>query len=240
MSIRTPLMRACGASIGLLALASSAHAGMSPILSPGTYALANHPDGNAATPYYGMRADGLRTGNANDTYTFDFEAPGAAMFTDITDNGGGNYSIRIYGQAFGGRDIGGTYDAVESGMVSIEFTYAVATQVPGDDDFWVTGPDMTNNGTIAFISGALAGEAYALTDKSNGSYSFRLGDEDNDAGHRGHDGISGWGWMNHGPVGGQIGGHLNDTDWLFTVIVPTPGSTALLGFAGLATLRRRR
>lgn len=240
MNSRTPLLRACGACVGLLALASAAQAGVSPILAPGTYALENHPDGNAANPLYGMRADGLRTGNANDIYTFDFEAPGAAMFTDITDNGGGNYSIRIYGTAFGGRDTGGSYDATESGMVSIDFLYAVATQVPGDDDFWVTGPDMTNSGSIAFISGALAGEAYNLVDKSNGSYSFRMGNENNDAGHRGFDGVSGWGWMNHGAVGGPIGGHLNDTDWLFTVVVPTPGSAALAGLAGLAVMRRRR
>lgn len=239
MSIRTPLLRASGACIGLLALSSAAQAGIAPILAPGTYPLANHPDGNAAQPYYGLRTDGLRTGNASHIYTFDFEAPGAAMFTDITDTGGGNYSIRIYGTAFGGRDIGGTYDAVESGLVSIDFTYATATQVPGDDDLWVTGPDMTHTGTITFISGALSGEAYNLVDKSNGTYSFRMGDENNDAGHRGHDGVSGWGWMNHGPVGGAMGGHLDATDWLFTV-VPTPGSAALLGMAGLVTSRRRR
>lgn len=234
------VVRAGGACLGLLALASAAQAGVSPILAPGTYPLENHPDGAAAQPLYGMRADGLRTGNANDIYTFDFEAPGAEMYIDIAEGAPGVYTLRIHGQAFGGRDIGAGYDPVESGWVAIDFTYSTATQVPGDDDFWVTGPDMTQTGTIAFISGALAGEAYNLVDKSNGSYSFRLGDESNDAGHRGHDGVSGWGWMNHGPVGGPVGGHLNDTDWLFTVVVPTPGTAALAGVAGMAFMRRRR
>lgn len=242
MNTRTVSLRAIGAAIGLLALSSAAQAGLSPVLAPGTYPLANHPDGNAATPYYGLRTDGLRTGNANDIYTFDFEATGAAMFIDITEGAPGAYSIRIHGTAFGGRDTGGSYAPGESGMVAIDFTYATAAQVPGDDDLWVTGPQMVHTGTVAFVSGPLSGETYGLVDKSNGSYSFRLGDEDNDNGHRGFDGVSGWGWMNHnGPTGGSSapGAHLNDTDWLFTV-VPTPGSAALLGFAGLATLRRRR
>lgn len=242
MSIRTPMVRAFGASVGLLALATAAQAGI-PVLGPGVYALANHPDGTAAEPYYGMRADGLRTGNANDIYTFDFEAPGAAMFLDVTEGVPGVYSFRIHGTAFGGRDTGSAYAPGESGMVQIDFTFFGGSQVGGDDDLWVTGPGMTNGGTLSFISGSLSGETYSFVDKSNGSYTFRLGDEDNDAGHRGFAGISGWGWMNHnGPTGGTapVGGHLDDTDWLFTVIVPTPGSTVLLGLAGLTTFRRRR
>ncbi len=69
-------------------------------------------------------------------------------------------------------------------------------------------------------------------------FSFRLGDEDNDAGHRGFDGVSGWGWLTHGS-----GGHVESSDWLFTVgeEIPEP-ATLLMVLGGLAfsSLRRFR
>ena len=68
---------------------------------------------------------------------------------------------------------------------------------------------------------------------------FRLGDEDSDAGHRGFAGISGWGWMNHGDP--EV--HHDYSDWLFTaekLPVPTPGSLALMSAGGMLWIRRNR
>ena len=52
----------------------------------GTYTLHNHPDGDAATPYYGLRLDGLLDRNGSSVVTFDFDASdqGAAMFITST------------------------------------------------------------------------------------------------------------------------------------------------------------
>ncbi|MGK7897958.1 MAG: Ig-like domain-containing protein, partial [Xenococcus sp. (in: cyanobacteria)] len=66
-----------------------------------TYQLHNHPDGNAASPFYGLRLDGLLTGNADDIVTFDFENAQSDMRIAIQNN-----QIRIFGVAYGGADIG--------------------------------------------------------------------------------------------------------------------------------------
>ena len=105
--------------------------------------------------------------------------------------------------------------------------------VEGDDDLIVTTPNFTNTGMITFAS-----TTFDLFDRANAQgYSFRLGDGGNDMGHRGFDGISGWGWFDHGTAGT----HVYSSDWLFTV-VPTPGSAALLSmaFAIFARVKRRR
>ena len=105
---------------------------------------------------------------------------------------------------------------------------------PGDDDIMVVA-NMMNFGTIT----TPIGDTIDLTDKTDVSYSFRLGDENNDLGHRGFSGISGWGWLIHGPPGSS---HVVASDWLFTVgdLVPTPGSLAIFGIAAGALARRRR
>ena len=83
-----------------------------------------------------------------------------------------------------------------------------------------------------------------LADISNGDYTFRLGDEDNDLGHRGFAGISGWGWL--GISDSQNGPYVRNSagsdDFLFTVIVPAPlsGAMAFGGLAGVGVIRRRR
>lgn len=213
-----------------LALCAAAGVAQAAIITPGMYTLGNHPDGAAQNPRYGMRLDELfnATGN-HDIFTFDFEAPGSQMELWYTGS-----TIRIWGQAWGGRDIGSNY-AVEptTGFYTIDFTYNVSvSQVPGDDDLWVTAPSNSNFG---FIQGPVGGPITLSDERLGFGYTFRLGNEDNDAGHRGFNGISGWGWMNH-PAGAQ---HIASSDWLFT-IVPAPGSAALLGMGLLAVARRRR
>ncbi|MBX3379905.1 MAG: hypothetical protein KF805_07405 [Phycisphaeraceae bacterium] len=204
------------------------------IVVPGLYQLRNHPDGSAAPPSYGLRLDELYNATANhDIFTFDFNHALSNMKMMITAS-----TIHIYGQVYGGRDTGSGYAAdVYAGLYSVDFTYSVGVgPKPGDDDWWVAYPNpmMQNSGTIK----TTLGDTINLVDKQQGDYYFRLGDEDNDAGHRGFAGISGWGWLNHGPSGSP---HVDSSDWLFTAqLIPSPGSLALAGLAGLVCLRRKR
>ncbi|MCA9283509.1 MAG: hypothetical protein KDA30_15905, partial [Phycisphaerales bacterium] len=120
------------------------------------------------------------------------------------------------------------------GIYTIDFTLDQGVmQVPGDDDVWVNTTNNVNTGSIM----TPLGDEIALEDERGSyGYSLRLGDENNDLGHRGFNGISGWGWMNHGGLP-----HVASTDWLFTAeLVPTPGAASLLGTAGLLLVRRRR
>lgn len=203
------------------------------IISPGLYELSNHPDGSARPPYYGLRLDELYNATSgHDIFTFDFEAPGAAAFMTVTAT-----TIRIYGQAVGGRDIGTTHaNDAYLGTYTFDFTYNLGVEpTPGDDDVWVNAANRANSG---FITTPL-GDVINLVDERSGGYSFRLGDEDNDLGHRGFAGISGWGWLTYVTPSGF--NHVNDSDWLFTAtLVPTPGTIALGALAALAGVRRRR
>jgi hypothetical protein len=165
------------------------------IRDPGTYRLANHPDASKAPPPYGLRFDNLVPGEPGH-YTFDFQAPGAEMFLDYD-----GVSIRIYGSAYGGKDIGNDYDPVLQGMAEIDMTYVQAKNAPGDDDLAVNEGD-GNVGTITFM-----GVTYDMVEQADGDgFTFRFGDEDDDQGHRGFPGISGWGWF-----AGE-----GTRDWVFT------------------------
>ena len=103
----------------------------------------------------------------------------------------------------------------------------------GDDDFIVTTPSSTNTGWIMFN-----GSTIDLFDHANSDgFTFRLGNDDDDMGHRGFDGISGSGWLDHG----EAGTYVPASDWLFTV-VPNAGTMALMAIAAalFAKGRRRR
>lgn len=218
-----------GMILGVAAAATSVHAGTLPA---GKYQIHNHPDGSADPPPYGLRLDELYdiTGGKDD-FTFDFDDASSYVTLNYTGS-----KIVIHGHAYGGRDIGAVY-AVEptTGIYSFHFVYDVGVGLaPGDDDIMVVA-NMMNFGTIT----TPIGDTIDLTDKTDVSYSFRLGDENNDLGHRGFSGISGWGWLIHGPPGSS---HVVASDWLFTVgdLVPTPGSLAIFGIAAGALARRRR
>ncbi len=203
-------------------------------LAPGVYRLANHPDGSQNPPPYGARFDELYNATGgHDIFTMDFEHP--SSFVTLTYTGA---SITISGVSWGGRDVGGTYAAdIYQGLYTLNFTYALGVSgVPGDDDIWVDTTNHVNTGTI---TSPFADVHNLVDERGSFDYSFRLGDEDNDAGHRGFNGISGWGWMSYVTATGGIQ-HVTATDWIFTVIIPTPASAMAFGAAGLVALRRRR
>ncbi|MEL7474360.1 MAG: hypothetical protein AAGK04_13665 [Planctomycetota bacterium] len=206
------------------------------IIPTGTFLLNNHPDGNARPPQYGLRLDELvDVTSGHDIFTFDFDHADSEVL--LTYNGS---SIHIAGHAFGGPDNGTMHDPMSplTGLYEIEFTYDMGlAQAPGDDDLLVSGVPMgSNTGSITTPLGDVIG----LWDKpKNDSFAFRLGDKDNDAGHRGFDGISGWGWLNHG----DANVHVAASDWLFTLSptpVPAPASVAIAGLGGLLVVKRRR
>lgn len=213
-----------------IALCGAAGAANAAILTPGMYTLSNHPDGAAQMPRYGLRLDELYNATGgHDIFTFDFEHAMSHMELHYFGS-----TIRIFGQVWGGRDIGSSYAAeATTGLYIVDFLYNVGVStVPGDDDLWVTA---ASNSNFGFIDGPVGGPITLSDERLGFGYTFRLGNEDNDAGHRGYNGISGWGWMNH-PAGAP---HIASSDWLFT-IVPAPGSAALMGLGLLAAGRRRR
>ncbi|MGE3107901.1 MAG: hypothetical protein AB7G11_06400 [Phycisphaerales bacterium] len=199
------------------------------------FRLANHPDGNARPPSYGFRLDELYNATPNhDIFSFDFDHPSSAMFMDLDIDAG---TLRLHGQARGGRDAGADFAQDQYlGLYTIDMLYTIGVSiVPGDDDIWVTADSMTAWGSIITPSS----DAIPLTNLNMGGYSLRIGDEDNDLGHRGFVGSSGWGWVNHGSDPSQ---HVESSDWLFTASpVPTPGAAAIAALGlGLCSPRRRR
>lgn len=222
------------AALGAAAVAPPASA--DPLLA-GLYRLQNHPDGNQRPPFYGARFDELFNATAgDDVFTLDFDNVQSAAFLTINDS---FTQIRIFGSAFGGRDIGADY-AVDQyrGVYTFDFTYALGVGfAPGDDDLVTDTANNANSGVIT----SPGGQTVNLVDERSSGFSFRFGDEDNDAGHRGFDGLSGWGWLSYAVPGGPIT-HFASTDWIFTAtfLIPTPGTAALVGLGAAAMLLRRR
>lgn len=203
------------------------------VILPGLYQLHNHPDGAIRPPLYGLRLDELFDATTNiDRYTCDFDDAQSDMKLFYDD---GADTIHIYGQSLCGRDTGSSYaNDVYKAVYDIDFTYSVGVQpVPGDDDIWVAAPMNSNFGTITHPTLGTKN----LADKNSGDHTFRFGDENNDLGHRGFPGISGWGWLS---IDGQRFSGASD-DWLFTAeYIPEPGTAALLALAGALAAYRRR
>ncbi len=215
--------RAAGA-IGVLSLAASASAAFIPV---GHFQLNNHPDGNSRPPGYGLILTELYDVTVNnDKFTFDFDHEQSSM--ELWFDGD---SIVIGGRVYGGRDVGDHLaDDKYLGVYDVRFEYAVVGMVPGDDDLF-SMESAENKGSIM----TPLGDTIALGDKGKADgIAFRLGDGNDDNGHRGFDGVSGWGWLDHE-------NRQSPSDWLFTVKVPTPGSVAMMMVAApFAGMRRRR
>ncbi|MFA6044138.1 MAG: PEP-CTERM sorting domain-containing protein [Phycisphaerales bacterium] len=228
-------------SFGAVAALAMAAAAQGSILSPGVYLLGNHPDGTEVPPPYGLRLDELvDVTSGHDVFSFDFDHAGSLVQLVVTPT-----TLRIVGNVYGGRDVGSAYANDQyKGFYGIDFLYNIGVaQVPGDDDIYVHTANHSNFGSITLPAGASAGNGTNIVNlvdergnPDNGT-SLRIGNEDNDLGHRGFAGVSGWGWISY--VNGNNDIHVTSSDWLFRV-VPTPGSAMLLGAGVLAIGRRRR
>ena len=184
------------------------------ILEDGTYQLSNHPDGTSFGNWnpHGLILTGLfekgiyQTG---DIAVFNFDHPDTNM--QISINGD---EIRIFGTAFGHLDVDGNFNNYDDqpGLWQIDFTYNNADKVSGDDDLSVDAQWAgTNTGTIKQLYGDQ--REFELTDQDDNTVSFQLGNKTDNQGHRGVDGISGWGWLNHS----NADQYVYYSDWLFTV-----------------------
>ena len=201
------------------------------IIVEGLYQLHNHPDGNQASPFYGLRLDELfQVTPGHDVFTFDFDHRDAAVFLEYSGE-----TIHIFGTAFGGLDDGSSYDPMYSSLVEFDFVYSNVAAAIGDDDLWVTGgADGDNTGTLTWLR---TGEIIPLWDKNSAdNFAFRFGDGSDDNGHRDFSGLSGWGWLTHT----TFGQHVSSSDWIFTAEhLPAPPALVVLGF-GLFLGRQRR
>ena len=182
---------------------------------------------------------------------------GSSVLTfDVTNRGMGNglnltytsSGIHISGSIWGGVDTGSSWSNPQ--LWTFDFTYSTISTVVGDDDAWAHNTDTSFNsvifglGTITQVS---TGTVWDLRDQSMGDYSFRFGDEDDDLGHRGFPGISGWGWLDfrlHGS--NDPWQHVGSDDFLFTAQIPegtwygAEPIIAALGLLGFAAFFRRR
>ena len=233
-------MRIKTLATSLLVASSIFAASSASAITIGTYELSNHPDGNQSPPPYGLRLDGLLTGNSNEEYTFDFDH--VLSYMTLTWDG---TKIVIDGQAYGGEDNNNNaspgYVSGTTAVWDIHFEYTIGISQPGDaggvDDLYVNADGM-NFGTISSPLGS-----YSLEDKADNWLSFQLGDTANGSGHRGFSGISGWGWVNYGDdCVNDTCSHVRASDWLFTAtLVPVPAAVWLFasGLLGLVSVARR-
>jgi hypothetical protein len=230
------------------------------------FILHDHPDGSFAPPPYGLRLDGL-FGNVAEEFTFSFDQAGTGMTLAYDDAAN---TIRIQSRAFGGNDTGTSWDAANSGVVDIDFTYQANVATDGNG---VWGTDTENLGVVVTEdaqnltagnfgtltlgagtwTGQSVGDIFTMVDQDNGSFSFKLNNFDDHrlAGHglSGPETFVGWGWLNHAEGAGVLPtGRIYDSDWLFTAEllpptseVPEPGVGLVLGLGlGTLALYRRR
>ena len=119
---------------------------------PTTYQLANHPNGSAASPLYGLRLDELIDATGGyDRFPFDFDASGSTMA--LAYDGADSLcfaddSVHIFGTVMGGLDTGSSYGNLRYfGAWEVDFLYT-DNLVSGGNRIEVVGTSAGNPGSI--------------------------------------------------------------------------------------------
>lgn len=193
-----------------------------------TYALHDHPDGNANPPSYGLRMDGLFGGGVT---TFSMDHFGDTTLQVFEE--GGLFSIIIQGTLFGGETDGaGGYLDGKAYDVYFEYTQGVSGTATGWD---VQGASLASNTGSLTEQGGSPTDLFTITDSDDNSFIFQHD------GHRlaGDDSTAvGRGWLTTNSNGAPIGG---TQDWLFTAeMIPAPGGAVLFALVAGFGRRRRR
>jgi len=235
--MRSFLLRVCAIAIGVVIACGAGLAADAGPISTGTYRLGDHPDGNVSPPKYGLRLDGL-DGDTSSEWTFSFSDahhPDVGMTMVISgDLDAGTGVISIFGTVYGGKldNPNDSWITGRVGLWDVEFEYQNVGR-DGNGLIVMSTTDGENGSgkiTPRFDPGTgFSGDsAIDLKDHPNSSdVAFRM-----KTGHRGHDGLSGFGWLTHG----NHEGHVGASDWLFTAeLIPLPPS-AYLGAFGLAVM----
>ncbi|MEM1222451.1 MAG: PEP-CTERM sorting domain-containing protein [Verrucomicrobiota bacterium] len=222
------------------------------------FELADHPDGNQTPPTYGLRLDGLDGNNSKEfTFSFGDSSPFSSTEVNLFYDDVAN-TIRIFGEVYGGEDIGTIWNPNALGRWEVDFTYSVNVtgSVTATTSSLIVDRDSPNNkGTITFLEGTgfSKGETFNLTDeggpKNNMDSFLFLSDGDRLIGDDST--IVGRGWLNHAPAPQaaptKYKHHVAASDWIFIVkdqgiVIPEPSTYTLIFaiFAGFIGLSRRR
>ena len=212
--------------IGLCLLAGSANATVF------NFDLFDSVEGNTAPPTYGLRLDGLYSGNAGDIYTFSFVDVGMTV-DSVADTA-----------VLGGTLDGGTQGDGEGRGTNWAFTFTyTGLDVDDTDGSWEWQSGAAGSGSIWND----LGDSFLLLEWMG---SDGWGPKGDGGPCRPDDGPwCGNGWLNHSitpnlPTSGWETTHLNASDFLYTGApsVPEPSVLALFagGLLGLGAVRRRR
>lgn len=192
---------------------------------------------------YGKFDDRRSSPSSLDTFVFDFDYTSfedeSEMFVTLSEFSPSVYLVIIEGQAFGGRKQGpGWAQDAFLGFYQIYFEYRMVIPASADDDLLVDTNVAPADTHFGWIQTPL-GDVISLEASGADSQIFRFGDEDDEQGHRGVHGISGWGALEHG-----LSNPLTENQgsaWLFTAEksdVPCPASALALGVGAMFVRRR--
>lgn len=194
----------------LIAVALPATAGIT------VYNCHDHPNGQIVPPTYGLRIDYLLD-NGRYTFSFDYSNGGGTAGVTLThDDVLG--TIRIFGRAYGGKDLGGSWDPAARGWINIDFTYTTNVSTRDNcagaagNDVHVLSESALNSGTFT-LDGWGGNQVFVFTDEADDegcSFNF-----DNDWDSKGNAAIANnpaiWsaaGWLKPSDINGS-------RDWLF-------------------------
>ncbi len=180
-------------------------------IDPGIYRLSNHSSTEAEPLPYGLRFTEMM-----DVYNFSFDEPGADVFLDYD-----GVDIRIHGKVWGGVEVGGSYNAPKFWEMDLYYNNQIAAAA-GDDDLIVQA-GAGHTATVTRMSDSLE---VTLSDYEGGvEYVLRLGDDDDDLGFEGVEGLSGWGWLHH-----PLSSTATEPELKFSAVaIPEPKIYLMLG-----------